>query len=187
MFTWYLVLVAVTGLLGLAMGWWLRGAATERREYDAQIEAHEQVLATRRAPRHAVGQPRAWPVPLPAPLNVDGATAVSAEGGAATGAQRSTDRSPRVGTRPSPRPPRLVTTSADIAPVIVPQPGTRIPMHPQAARTSGDGTVTMPKLTDTGELRAMGDAIIAKIREGEIEWAHAFRERCEADRKEILP
>lgn len=179
LFAWYLVLVAVTGLFGLAMGWWLRGLGAERREFDAQIEAHEQVLAARRAPRHAVGQPRAWPVPLPAPLAVDD---TQAPGGAML-----TGESPVAALRSCMKQSRLVTTSADLAPVIVPQPGTRIPMQPQAARTSGDGTVTMPVLTDTGELRAMGDAIMARIREGEIEWAHEFHAQCEADRKELIP
>lgn len=160
---WYLALIPAAGLFGLAAGWWLRGMAAERREFDARIAAAEQRIEARQAPRHARIQPRTDPIgDYEQRLNASAA------------------RHP-AGKK------RLVTTSADLAPVIVPEPDTRIPMQPQAARTSGDGTVTMPVLTDTGELRAMGDAIMTRIREDEIEWAHEFRERCEADRKELIP
>lgn len=66
--------------------------------------------------------------------------------------------------------PRVATTAADIGPVIVPATGaTVIPLRPQPSRDSGPGTVTMPRLTDTGAMRALTDetdALIARIRAG---------------------
>jgi hypothetical protein len=70
---------------------------------------------------------------------------------------------------------RIVTTAAGIPPVIVPRPGVRIPLSPQAGRDSGAGTVTMPRLTDTGELRALrdrADEFIARMRADDANWRH---------------
>lgn len=57
-----------------------------------------------------------------------------------------------------------VTTAADIAPVVLPEPGS---YPPQPGRDSGDGTLTFPKirleLATTGEIRAIGDEMVAAI------------------------
>lgn len=76
------------------------------------------------------------------------------------------------------RPRRVVTTADDIAPVIVPHGATTVPWFPQPGRTSGPGTVTMPKLalTSTGEMRALTDDFIEGM---------AARE--EAYRQELTP
>lgn len=79
---------------------------------------------------------------------------------------------------------RVATTVADLAPVVVPEPGTLIPFRPQPARTSGAGTQTMPRLTDTGELRALADTWAEKTRREQAVWAHEYAARCEADRQE---
>lgn len=55
------------------------------------------------------------------------------------------------------RPQRIVTTAADIAPVIYPVPGTSIPVRPQPAADPARRTAAMAALTDTGWMRAIED------------------------------
>lgn len=70
---------------------------------------------------------------------------------------------------PGPKP-RVVTTADDLAPVIIPRGATIIPWQPQPGRTSGTGTVAMPALTATGEMRAVTDAFIELIEAREAEY-----------------
>ena len=73
-----------------------------------------------------------------------------------------------------PPPPRrrVVTTAAgDRVPVtVVPVGPASVPMRPQPGRDSGPGTVTMPALTDTGEIRAVSAAYIAQVEQQEEAW-----------------
>jgi hypothetical protein len=67
-------------------------------------------------------------------------------------------------------PPRLVPTADDIAPVIVPEPGTLIPFRTQPAPSPATETGQLPAITSTGELRVLSDAYIAQMRSGEAAW-----------------
>lgn len=70
----------------------------------------------------------------------------------------------RAWTGPNWTAPRDAVTAADLAPVIVPEPGTH---KPQPGGT-GPHTATMPKITDTGEIRkltAETDAWLAGMRQ----------------------
>ena len=161
---WLLLSMAVCLVLGAWFGWFLRGAVDERQAYDEEIEKHEATLAARQAPRHAAAKPREFPAPAGNPPQVLRTRAQSK---------------------------RLVTTAGDIAPVIIPQPGTRIPMRPQPSPEPSHDTVTFPKVViapdkirDTGELRAIGAAWEEKTRREQAVWSHEYHQRCEADRQE---
>jgi hypothetical protein len=74
--------------------------------------------------------------------------------------------------RPVP-PRRAVTTATDLAPVIWPRPGTVIPMRGQPSGVTAQastGTLPRIKLTgeDTGEIRRIGDAMVAAIEQGRL-------------------
>lgn len=69
-----------------------------------------------------------------------------------------------------PRPRLVVTAAGGLAPVIVPLGAAAIPWRPQPGRTSGTGTERLPKLTDTGEIRAIGAAVVAEIEAQEEAW-----------------
>jgi hypothetical protein len=69
----------------------------------------------------------------------------------------------------------VVTTAAAIPPVILPRPGTRIPLRTQAApgkRGASDSAV-LPRIrlspgATTGDIRAIGDQIVDAIQAGEL-------------------
>lgn len=64
------------------------------------------------------------------------------------------------------RPPavRDHVTAADLAPVVVPRPGTVVPMRPQRGGTGPDTLAMHRAATDTGELRKLTDEWIAGAR-----------------------
>ena len=167
--------VMVLYAAGMLTGHLLARGARARALFDAQIAAFEQRIERNRAPKHAARSPRGTP----------GGAMVPGENPGQPATHRPVKQRPPAPSRnltrdpggpwywrhPSPgTPPPAAVTAADIAPVFYTEPGTRIPVHPQPARDSGDGTITMGKITDTGELRAIterADAIIAGLTAGQ--------------------
>jgi hypothetical protein len=139
-------------LLVFALGWLAKVVQDDRRQFDAELDAVEKRPAAaekRPPPRHAVTRPRTgtgvWPPHIDT-LNY--------------------------GDRSKLR--ELVTTAADIAPVFLPEPGTRIPLTPQPSPApSGDATTgTLPRIkldtASTGEIRAVGAELVRQIESGEL-------------------
>lgn len=154
---------------GMVAGYLTGRAARERALFDAQIAGFEKQITANRAPKHAARSPRETPggamVPGESPGQPPTHRPVKQHPPAPRLARDPGgpwyQRTPAPGTSPP-----AVTTAADIAPVFLPAPGVTIPLRPQPGRDSGDGTATMPKLTDTGELRAIterADEFIARL------------------------
>ena len=151
---------------GMLTGYLLERAARARAVFDAQIAAFERRIEANRAPKHAAVSPRKTAAEkLPdrpgRDLPLRGYRPAPAPRLARDPGGPWYQRTPAPGT-----PARAVTTAADIAPVFLPAPGVSIPMRPQPARDSGTGTGTLPRLTDTGELRAIAeraDEFIARL------------------------
>lgn len=70
---------------------------------------------------------------------------------------------------------RVITTAATLAPVIIPRPGTSIPMRGQPRNDPGPDTITFKGVETTGEIRAVTDAYLADM-----------KQRCAVDRKEFV-
>lgn len=155
---------------GMLTGYLLARGARERAVFDAQIAGFERQITANRAPKHAARSPRGTP----------GGAMVAGESPGQPPTHRPVKQRPPAPSRrlardpggpwywkhPSPgTPPRAVTTAADIAPVFWPRPGTTVPMRPQPGRDSGDGTTTLPKITDTGDLRAITEEFITRIQQ----------------------
>lgn len=159
----YLILLAalIFATAGLSFwgGWLWHAALVKRREFSAQLDTYRHA-----APRHARTQPPTGP--LPAPARVHGPN-------------------PPIPGRASrtPQPRRMVTTAADIPPVVWPQPGTRVPLRPQPPRTSGAGTVTMPRIP----IRAAVQTVLDSMAMDELAWRREYLQQCETDRKALLP
>ena len=166
---------------GMVTGYLLDRGHRARALFDAQIAGFERRIESNRAPKHAARSPRETPGPDTGPATPSGGThenhARTARPALAPARRLARDPGgPWYWRHPSPgTPPAAAITAADIAPVFYPAPGTSVPMRPQPARDSGDGTTTMPKITDTGELRAIterADEFIARLqRDGD-----AYRE-----------
>jgi hypothetical protein len=164
------ITIGVALAVGLICGWicWTLGHA-EGRHQGAMAERERWLERQRRAEdrKYVPPQIRAKTGPLVTPTAWD----------------------PRAlaPSHPSHRPPvtRSHTDAASIPPVFLPEPGTRVPMKPQPGRTSGAGTQTLPRLTDTGELRALAAEYEERVRREQAVWSQGFAERCEADRKAI--
>lgn len=153
-------LLLVTAAAVMATGYCCYKSGFTRGRYDQSIDRYETRLAENRAraPRHA-----------------------------ATAARKTPDSPGQHGTPPpqpavvqtSARRPWIIrvdaVTAADIRPVAMPRPTDLI--RPQPGRDSGPGTITMPRLPSTrvqlttattGEIRAVGDAIVSRIESGEL-------------------
>ena len=132
------------------------GTMTERERW---IERNRRAAERRMGPSPQI---RAKTGPLPVGPGPQGKNAPWAAGGLAASPETWRVAPPRH-VRSQPR--RMVTTSVsadDIAPVIWPQPGTQVPMRPQAPRTSGAGTGTLATLTTTGELRMLTGSYLSQ-------------------------
>ena len=70
---------------------------------------------------------------------------------------------------------RVVTTAADIAPVIVPVGAATIPITPRPSPYP-DGTVPLRKLTDTGEMAAITNERIHLMRADQAAWLARYRQ-----------
>ena len=148
-------------VIGIALGCGLMGAIAgimidrwrrESRQLDTDIAEYEK------RGRHAKTQPRTSLVKIPDDPPWDGGP--STREPYETWAEARREHQLR----------RLTPThvsAAGIAPVILPEPGTYLP---QAGRASGDGTGTMPRIrlqtASTGEIRAIGDELVAAIERG---------------------
>ena len=170
----YLILLAVLILAtaGLAFwgGWLWHAALVKRREFAAQLDTYQ-----RAAPRHARTAPR-----IDVGQAGRSATASGFPGSGRGAAVRL--GSPAVSRPPDP-PRRVATTAADIPPVVSPQPGTRVPLRPQPPRTSGAGTVTMPRIP----IRAAVQTVLDSMAMDELAWRREYLQQCETDRKALLP
>lgn len=136
--------------------WCVYRAGRERGYEECRLDRAQEALSARHAARHARTQPRAAlarggessPAPHPAPRPAEGIMEPSANRWYL----------------PSPGPIRSHTSPADIAPVILPAPGTYLP---QPRRDSGPGTIAMARLAlpaTPGEMKAVTDEWIERMR-----------------------
>lgn len=181
---WLLISAVTLALLvtGFTAGWLACAWRAERRKFDAQIEGYEKKLAGRYARQadrpgsRSAGADAAVPV---APVMADHRDRRVASDH--TYPHPASPPGAAVGRRN--RVPRDVVTAADLAPVFVPEPGVSVPFRPQPAPDPARDTMTLPRLlTDTGEMRAAGDLLIARMREDQAAWEASFHAECEADR-----
>jgi hypothetical protein len=128
------------------LGWLAKGMHDDRKQYLAELREAEK----RPEPRHAVTQPRIR----------------QRKGSAGLPHIETLDYQP-FGRKPSPR---LATTATDIAPVILPAPGTHIP-QPAPGLTGAADTGTMYQLSVTGEIAKLTDENMAYIERMRLEEA----------------
>lgn len=151
------------GTIGCLLGY-RTGHLDGYQDHRAETIEHKNAADARRAPGAELEiRAKTYPLPaFPAPPSLGERAIYGPPWGALPSAVPG-------GGRPFPRASsRVATTAADIGPVFLPRTDlTVIPLRPQPGRDSGPGTVALPKVGSiTGEMRAVTDDLIARMRAG---------------------